>query len=752
MTPPRLWNVAVPTPLRRIFVYEIPGELGDAAVGARVLVPFGRRRVTGYLLGPADEDACGSFKIKKVIEMVDDVPSLPEELVRFLVESAAYYMHPTGEVLRTALPPGIDYTERAGELRGPRIRTRKEQMVRAPDTIESEVLTTLERRAPKRAEVLEWIIEAGEISLADLRKRNSGATAHVKRLAADELVVISQRERPADPFIGPDVARDAPLELTGEQEVAVEAVSKRIEEGGYEGFLLHGITGSGKTEVYLRAIARARALGRGAIVLVPEISLTPQLVHRYRARFGDELAVLHSGLSDRERFDQWRLLRSGQVRVAIGVRSAIFSPVEDLGIIVVDEEHDSSFKQERGFRYSARDLTLLRAARKGAVALLGSATPSLETHHNAEVGKLTKLSLTTRATEQPLPETSVIDRKSHRSGPGGQSVITQPLHEAITESLNRDEQVILFLNRRGFAPALLCTGCGELFRCDSCAVSLTFHRRPLGLVCHYCGARRPVPRACPKCTSDEIKPVGAGTQKAEELLAALFPEARIARMDRDTASGRKGEEVLDRLRRREIDILVGTQMVTKGHDFPYVTLVGVLNADVGLHMPDFRSSERTFQLLTQVAGRAGRSERGGRALIQTYNKDHPSIDLARTHDYNTFVKVEAMFREELGYPPYGRLAALRLSSKNESKVETASRTLFVELRNIQARIADKEVTLLGPVPAPLPFVQDRYRWRILLRAARQDRIRRLLEPMVPMIESPPSGVRISIDIDPVSML
>ena len=745
-----MWRVAVPTPLRRLFTYEVPESLGEAVAGARVLVPFGHRRITGYLVEPATEEPSGEFRIKPAQALLDDGPVFPEELFRLLVEAASYYMHPVGEVLRTALPPGIDVKERQGELLNPRIKRKTYRMVR-PAPGAAEAVPELSAKAPKRAEVLGWVVEAGETWLADLRSKYKGATGVIKRLEEDGLVVVEALERLADPFVGPPVARDVSPDLNPEQAVAVEAIVQRLDWGGYEGFLLHGVTGSGKTEVYLNAIAKAHALGKGALVLVPEISLTPQLVYRYRARFGDALAVLHSGLTDRERFDQWQRLRSGQVRVAIGVRSAIFAPIQDLGIIVVDEEHDSSFKQERGFHYNARDLALLRAARAGAVAVLGSATPSIDTSRNAQIGKLTRLSLTTRATDQPLPLVEIVDLTKHRSGPGGQNLIMMPLYEALKETVARGEQAILFLNRRGFAPALLCSGCGELLRCDSCAVSLTYHRRPVGLVCHYCGARRPIPERCAKCGCEELKPVGSGTQKAEDILEELFPDAKVGRLDRDVATGRKVEAILDRLRRREIDILVGTQMVTKGHDFPHVTLVGVLNADVGLHMPDFRAAEKTFQLLTQVSGRAGRSALGGRALIQTYSPGHPAIATAQKHDYHTFARMEIDLREELGYPPFGRLAALRLSSLEEAKVEVAARELFVALKNQRDR-QGVDVVMLGPVPAPLSFVQNRYRWRILLRSPRQDLIRRLLDPLVPQIEAPPSGVRINLDIDPVSML
>jgi primosomal protein N' (replication factor Y) (superfamily II helicase) len=751
MTKKNLWQVAVPVPLRRTFIYDIPHSLGESVAGMRVLVPFGHRRLTGLLICEATDTGPTKYAIKSAIEIIDKAPVLEPELLRFTQEAASYYAHPVGEVVRSALPPGIDYTERKGTLRKPRIKRHTERLLKPLGGAE-EAIGEVSKRAPKRGDLLATVVAAGEIRLADLRKRYKTATSLAKRLADDGLISIEEQEKQSDPFANSAIEPDEPFDLTDEQSVATEALFEAIDKGTYRGFLLHGITGSGKTEVYLRAIARTHDRGQGALVLVPEIALTPQLVRRYRARFGDGLAVWHSGLTDRERYDQWRRLLKGEVRVAIGVRSAVFAPVRNLGIIIVDEEHDSSFKQERGFHYHARDMALLRAARTNAVALLGSATPSLESAYNAHNGKLDLLTLRQRATNQPLPEVGIIDLKLHHSGPGGQKIITLPLFEAINQTLERREQVILFLNRRGFAPALLCTDCGELLKCDACAVSLTFHRRPVGLVCHYCGIRRPIPERCPNCASGELKPVGTGTQKVEEILAQLFPRARVARLDRDSASGSKVEAILDLLRNDEIDILVGTQMVTKGHDFPRVTLVGVLSADVGLHMPDFRASERTFQLLTQVAGRAGRSERGGRALIQTYSADHPAIDFARTHDFDSFSKVEAQARRELGYPPYGRLAALRLDSLDSDKVESAARRIFVTLQEIRSAQGQDNVDLLGPVPAPIEFVKGRYRWRILLRAPRQDSIRRLLEPIFVDIESPPKNVRIQLDIDPVSML
>jgi len=748
-----LWRVAVPVPLRKLFVYEIPESLGIPLRGGRVLVPFGRRRLSGYLLGAAEIAAADGLSVRPALALLDDTPALTEELVDLLVAAADYYVHPLGEVLRSALPPGIDPAEARGELREPRIKSATELSVAACPGA-GEHVAELAKRAPKRAAVLERIAAQGNVRAADLRGIAEGLGAHLRRLAADGLVILSEQERPPDPFFGSPVERDTPPELTRDQAAAVASISARLDQRRYGGFLLHGVTGSGKTEVYLRVIERALERGLGALVLVPEITLTPQLVRRYRSRFGEGLAVWHSGLTDRERFDQWRLLRSGEVRVAIGVRSAVFAPVHDLAVIVVDEEHDTSFKQERGFPYNARDLALLRASRAGAVAVLGSATPSLETYDNAANGKLERLVLSARATALPMPRVDVVDLRRHRMGPGEQRVVSGPLHAALHETLSRGEQAILFLNRRGFAPSLTCTACGWVRRCDDCAVSLTLHKRPAGLVCHYCGARQRLPETCPACGAPDLKPVGIGTEKAEEILRALFPEARVARLDRDVASGRGAEEVLERLRSGEIDVLVGTQMVTKGHDFPRVTLVGVLLADVGLHMPDFRAAEHSFQLLTQVAGRAGRSELGGRALIQTYSPDHPAIIAACTHDFEGFAALEMKSRAELGYPPFGRLAALRLNGPDVARVESTALALCRALNDARQKVGRQgaAVDILGPAPAPIAMVQGRHRWRILLRGKRRDEMRRMILAVYDLIESPPHGVRIQLDIDPVSML
>lgn len=747
----QIWNVAIPVPLRKLFAYKLGSTSVLPQAGMRVLVSFGHRKLTGYLVSPVPHDTQFTYKIKSVIQVLDDTPSLPADLLVFLQKCADYYLHPIGEVLRTALPAGIDWVEKKGHLQGPRIKDKQSKLI-SVNSAQLQDEETLIKRAPKRAAIFAHIRANQPVLLHNLRKTFNDATHQVSRLEADGWVVTEEKTIFADPFKNINVPRDRAPVLTHEQTQAVTQITDALRGGTYSGFLLHGITGSGKTEVYLHAAQEAIALGKGTLVLVPEITLTPQLVGRYRARFGNQLAVLHSGLSDRERYDQWKLLRDNKVQVAIGVRSALFAPITNLGLILVDEEHDGSFKQERGFPYNARDLCLLRASLCAAVAVLGSATPSLESFRNAQVGKLTMLQLTKRATDASLPEIELINLSNHKNGPMNQSLISGPLFKEIQNTLDKKQQTILFLNRRGFAPNLICMGCGTVIQCTDCAVSMTLHRRPPKLVCHYCGATRPEPSRCPSCNSSKVAALGSGTQKIEELLKTLFPTARIGRLDRDVANAKNAEQILAQLNTGELDILVGTQMITKGHDFPSVTLVGVLQSDVGLHMPDFRAGERTFQLLTQVAGRAGRAALKGRAIVQTYSPTHPAIECAQHHDYLRFAELELEARQELGYPPFGKLAALRLNSPDEVKVEEAARDLMVKLRDAWHRCGQPPLSLLGPSPAPLAFLQNRHRWQIFVKAPTHGPIRRLLEAIAKDIESPPSDVRIRLDIDPVSML
>jgi len=537
---------------------------------------------------------------------------------------------------------------------------------------------------------------------------------------------------------------------TATTDAAERAEAGEPQRRGFTPFLLHGVTGSGKTEVYLRVIAQALDAGRTALVLVPEISLTPQLAARFRARFGDLVAILHSGLTESARLGEWSRLRRGDARIAVGARSAVFAPLTGLGVIVVDEEHDGSFKQDEGVRYHARDVALVRAQRAGAVCVLGSATPSLESAAHAERGTYRKLTLTERPTARPMPAVEIIDLRKFM--PDGEAMLSAPLRTAIGETLAAGDQTILFLNRRGFATFVLCRGCGHSFRCPHCSVSLTYHRHSDRLSCHYCGFAQRVPDACPSCGATEtIERKGLGTEKVADAVATGFPGARVARLDRDVATGAKIEAVLARVARREVDVLVGTQMVTKGHDFPGVTLVGVLCADTGLTLPDFRASERTFQLLAQVAGRAGRGDKPGRVMIQTYRPGAPAVIAAAAHDYASFFAAESAERAELGYPPHGRLIAVRIDGADAGEVATMAHRL-AELAEAAARRPDLggQVEVRGPVPAPLEKLRNRTRWQIWLRSGDRHALRRVARSLLGVETT--GSLRIGLDVDPISAM
>ena len=518
---------------------------------------------------------------------------------------------------------------------------------------------------------------------------------------------------------------------------------------GSRRFLLHGVTGSGKTEVYLQVIAAARAAGRGALVLVPEIALTPQLAARFGARFGEDVAVLHSGLAPRERLAAWRRLRAGEVGIALGARSAVFAPVRALAVVVVDEEHDPSFKQEEGVRYHARDLAVVRAQRADAVVILGSATPSLESSYNVARGRFTRLLLPERATPRPLPAVTVVDLKRHPPGPDG--LLSAPLVDAIGATLAEGEQSILFLNRRGFSTVVLCRACGHVVRCTSCVVSMTYHQGRARLVCHYCGAVAGVPERCPTCQAPQVERLGTGTERVEAVVRERFPDARVARLDRDTAGGATAgeglEAILARMHRKEIDILVGTQMVTKGHDFPGVTLVAVLNPDQGIDLPDFRAAERTFQLLEQVAGRAGRGTRPGRVIIQTRKPDDLAIASVVTHDYDRFAREELASRKETGYPPFSRMVALRLDGTDGGRVKDAARAAA----EAAGRSGGSAVRVRGPAPAPLVRLRGRERWQVWLSSTDRNA---LVKAARAGADAAGSGgdLRVAVDIDPQSTL
>jgi primosomal protein N' (replication factor Y) len=616
-------------------------------------------------------------------------------------------------------------------------------------------------RSKQRRALLDYLeLQAPDAwtSIAELRGPFPRARELLEPLLEAGLVIASERLRSLDPFSAASMpARSEPPALTDDQRSALSGLLAGLQARRFTGALLHGITGSGKTEVYLHLIAAAREQGGGAIVLVPEIALTPQLAERFRARFGDEVAVLHSGLTPQQRLDAQAHIRAGLRPIVIGARSAVFAPVPELRVIVVDEEHDASFKQEEGVRYNARDLALVRGRALDAIVVLGSATPSLETWHGAREGRLDLFSLRTRPTPRPLPEVEIIDLRVHM--PNRETLLSARLRTRLQEAAAAGEQAILFLNRRGYTTALSCTTCGSFQQCPDCSSpSMTYHLARNRLMCHLCGHIEATPERCRSCGTGELEHGAAGTERVEIALAADLPGLRVARLDRDTSRGKALVELLDRFRRRELDVLIGTQMLAKGHDFPGVTLVGVLRADIGLALPDFRATERVFSLLTQVAGRAGRGDRAGHVIIQTWAPDHPAIDYAQRHDFEGFAARELTARAKHGNPPFGHVALVRIGGEQRSQVDARAKELGVLARELVARVAaggEANVELLGPVDSPIERINRRVRMQMLLRSDRRNALRWVLRHLRHALGPKGRGASETlarVDVDPYSLL
>jgi primosomal protein N' (replication factor Y) len=746
-------EVALPVPLRKVFTYDVPSALrGALRPGSRVAVSFSRRKLAGFVVGGRESLPEGVKRALPVAGLLEAEPVFTPELLRFLEQAAKYYMHPLGEVLRAAapaLPTGAMRRLRTDgflaadeNLPGQRVAHQTTWRVKATGRPAAGV------RLGARQRKLIDRLGTESVLLDELRGELSDPRAVVRALADKGLVEFEEVAVSPDPFFRDPIVRSSPPVPTPAQQLAIEALCNAVLKRTGEAFLLHGVTGSGKTEVYLRAIDEVRNAGRGALLLVPEIALTPQLVGRFRARFGDEIAVLHSGLTARQREDAWQSLRRGVVQVAIGARSALFAPVAELGLIVVDEEHDPSFKQDEGFRYHARDMALLRAQYAGAVCVLGSATPSIETYYRADEGKIRLLSLPARATGATLPEVEIVDLRRHRLGPSGHPLLSGPLHSALRDCLEARRQAILFLNRRGFAPSLRCLACGALAECPACSVALTEHRGQGALRCHYCDFQRAIDVPCPSCGGSDYQRLGVGTEQLEQAVEESFPDARVGRLDRDTASGDGVESVLGRLRSGEIDVLVGTQMVTKGHDIAGVTLVGVVLADQSLAFPDFRASERTFQLLAQVAGRAGRADTPGRVILQTFQPGHPAVRLAAQHDYERFYAEEIHARKEVGYPPFARLVAVRVHAGAEADARRATQ-LLADAASRHRAVRDGAVQVLGPAPAPLLRLRGRYHYRLLLKSPDRKVLREVTALVTTRIDQGLSPAHATLDIDPL---
>ena len=704
----RFVEVAVAVPVDRLFTYRVPEGLRDGAVpGRRVRVPFGPRSATGYLVAARDAPPPGvdPAKVREIQALLDDGPLLDRsvlDLGRFI---ARWYGGSLGEALEAALPAAV-------KTGGRRRRVPVAFLGKPAEETRAAAGEMAERHA-KRARILYALLEnEGRMPVRELRRVAHCSAVPLRTLSREGWLRVESVEQASDPFAlrGPPTPATPPVP-TPEQDAALAEIGAAVEAGRFQVFLLLGITGSGKTEVYLRALAEAVRRGKQAIVMVPEIALTPQTVERFRARC-PRVAVLHSALTDAERHDQWKRIRAGGADVVIGPRSAVFAPVPRLGLLVLDEEHETSFKQQNSPRYHARDVGIVRAKEAGAAVLLGSATPSLETYANALDGKYRLLRLPRRVGGGALPRVEVVDMLREREDVGRPAFLSRRLDALLREALAREEQGLLFLNRRGYATEVACRRCGHVMACPGCALPYTFHRR-LGLgLCHYCGGEARVPEDCPGCGEPGMRRRGFGTEKVEESLRAHFPGARIERMDSDTMKGREAyDRVLGAFRAREIDLLIGTQMIAKGLDFPEVTVVGVLNADIALHYPDFRAAERTFQLLAQVAGRAGRAGKPGRVVVQTTVPDHPAVVRAAVHDFEGFAEAELKERKDLDWPPFSRmLRVVALAARKETAEALAAGAAAA------VRAASPEAKLLGPAPTFLEQIRGKSRFHVLALA------------------------------------
>ncbi|WP_256761511.1 primosomal protein N' [Cohnella sp. WQ 127256] len=815
----------------RTFDYLIPERLnGWVEIGSRVAVPFGPRKLQGIVTGLAEDAEVAYTKLKPIEDLLDAIPPLSPELVELGQWMSRRWLCPLTVALQAMLPAALkgrsekyvypaagaewsveetaqsgglllalkkgkplkltslllQYPEhgdllkrwmRQGKLEE-RQRVEDQLSVKTVQTVFPEQPSTLLQaiesiptRANKQREVLRYLAE-NNAPIAVLKLTEAAATTSftIRALAERGLVEIRSVTEDRDPYAHRDFPASTPMKLTPKQAVALLPIQTAIEEQKCETFLLHGVTGSGKTEIYLQGIQRCLELGREAIVLVPEIALTPQMVERFKSRFGARVAVLHSRLSNGERYDEWRKIREGRAQVAVGARSAIFAPFASIGLIVIDEEHETSYKQEESPKYHARDVAIERARLHNAVVVLGSATPALETYEAAVytgqgtgLKNMQYISLPERVANRPLPGVSIVDMREELKL-GNRAMFSRPLAEAIRDRLVKKEQIVLLLNRRGYATFVMCRSCGYTAACPHCEISLTYHRGSQNLRCHYCGYSEAEPKTCPSCESPHIRFFGTGTQKVEESLAETFPGIRVIRMDVDTTSEKGSHEKwLTEFRERRADVLLGTQMVAKGLDFPYVTLVGVLAADAALRLPDFRAAERTFQLLTQVAGRAGRHELPGEVIIQTYDNEHESITSVQGHDYKGFVERALMLRKQLGYPPYGRLISVTFSHESVPMLlstggrfasEMRERAVALGIRKDFDRGGNAALEVLGPVSSPIARLKDRYRFQCMVKY-RGDvdaslLTSQVLQEMGDAVKR--GGVQVSVDVDPQMML
>ena len=730
-------KIVVEISLDREFDYQIPANLQPVIrVGTQVVVPFQSRELRGFVVGLAEHSTFGD-KLKEIAGVVGDRPLIPDPIMKLAYWIADYYCAPIEHAVRTVLPSAV-------RKRGAR---HKKQLVAslAAGDISGNVYDQLTIR---QKPVVDTLRQYGMMTLSELKERAGCSESPVRTLEKSGLVKIEESTIFRDPHAGMKLLRTRPFRLMAEQQAALERITESMDREKAGVVLLHGVTGSGKTEVYLQAIQHALDQGRGAVVLVPEISLTPQTVDRFRSRFGNCVAVLHSSLSDGERHDEWHRIRNGEARIAIGARSALFAPIENPGLIVVDEEHEPTYKQDESPRYNARDVAVMRGRLENCCVVLGSATPSLESFNNVIEKRYLLAEMLQRVDDRAMPLMRVVDMRIEAEKEGRPHIFSRELVQGIYDRLDRREQVILFLNRRGFSSSLQCEQCGYVAGCTACSISMTYHKRTHRLLCHVCGAEENVPACCPDCGDPEFRYAGMGTEKIEEVLEQLCPKARVARMDSDTMRRKDSyRKVLDAFRLGRIDILLGTQMIAKGLDFPNVTLVGVLYADMSLHVPDFRAGERTFQLLTQVAGRSGRGEKAGEVIIQTYTPHHAAVQAARDLDYDGFCSEDLSFRRELSYPPYTHLVLLTFKGSSEMEVKEIAEGFFARIE----RILPETVLHSPPLPAPLARAKGYYRYQIMLRCEHTVKMTKPIRHVLTSFRLP-KGVTCTVDVDALSLL
>jgi primosomal protein N' (replication factor Y) (superfamily II helicase) len=799
-------DVSLPVPLDQSFTYQLPETLRHRVrPGCRVLVPFGSRKLTGIVLKLHNDAPVGA--VKEVFRLIDEEPVLEVELIALGRWIAQYYCAPLGEVLRgmTPLTGEVRKTKLYSLTDSGRDAARQLLLGSAEDNPTLQVLrllesrplsaTYLQKKLPKAANVIRSLEKKGFVEIEDMEGQRDPLRASAARLRASWVarapdgVKLTKRERELHAFLelhpgthnlqelessvkgasqaarslarrqlialepeaptGVFASEGPPRTLNPHQLPAYQQIEAALSSGKFQTFLIQGVTGSGKTEVYLKSIDACISLGRSALLLVPEIALTPAMAGQFFHRFGDRVAILHSAFHDAERAEQWRRIRSGAATVVVGTRSGVFAPVQNLGLVVVDEEHDQSYKQQDTPRYNGRDVAIVRAQASSAVVVLGSATPSLESRYNAERGKYTFISLPERIQQRPMPDVEVIDMRQEFLETRKLAVFSRRMVDMVTERLGKGEQTMLLLNRRGFSSFVACRACGERVECINCSVTLTYHRRDRRMLCHYCNYAQKVPSICPKCGSEYLHFIGTGSEKVEEELHRDFPTARIARMDRDTVSGKRHfETILQGFREGDFDILVGTQMIAKGHDIPNVTLVGVVSADIGLGLPDFRAAERTFQLLTQAAGRAGRGDLPGIVLIQTLNPEHYAIRYASEQNYDGFYAKEIQFRKLMRYPPFSALANVLVRSQKQEDALQMSTEL--------GRLLDpppEGLKVLGPAEAPVPKLKSEFRYQLLLKAINRKRLNETLRELQQFAQQQKWGpTGLLIDVDPLTLL